>query len=155
MVASFMEHSPSAAKVSGGVLDAPMLDLRETVDHGAAQRRVPVLGVPLPRLLVLSAEWIASVRYGLDWRRVDYLDQDWLHVPALVFHGTADRKAPVSTSERLRVAHPGLVDLVRVPGADHVESWNVDPTGYQVHEAAFLACVGGDVPITSCLVGGV
>jgi hypothetical protein len=60
----------------------------------------------------------------------------------------------MSTSERLRTTHPGLVDVVWVPGADHVESWNVDPTGYQVREAAFLACVGADVPATSCLVGG-
>ena len=37
--------------------------------------------------------------------------------------------------------NPELVDLVRVPGADHVESWNVDPADYQLREAAFLTRV--------------
>ena len=141
VVASFLEHSPSAALVSGVILDAPMLDLRDTVDFRAAQAEIPGLGVPPPQVLVNSAEWLAGSRYDLDWEKVDYLDGDWLHVPALVFHGTSDHKVPLSTSEALEAANPELVDLVRVPGADHVESWNVDPADYQLREAAFLTRV--------------
>ena len=55
-----------------------------------------------------------------------------------------------ATSEALQVANPEIVDLVRVPGADHVESWNVDPTGYQLRETAFLTCVTADPPGRSC-----
>ena len=119
IVASFLEHSRLAPVVSGVILDAPMLDLRATVDYRAAQSAIPGLGVPPPHLLVASAEWLADVRYDLDWEQVDHLDDQWLHVPALVFHGTADRKVPIATSEALQVANPEIVDLVRVPGADH------------------------------------
>ena len=150
IVAAFLEHSPSASVVSGVILDAPMLDLRATVDYRAAQSAIPGLGVPPPHLLVASAEWLAGVRYDLDWEQVDHLDDQWLHVPALVFHGTADRKVPIATSEALQVANPEIVDLVRVPGADHVESWNVDPTGYQLRETAFLTCATADPPGRSC-----
>ena len=150
IVASFLEHSRFASAVSGVILDAPMLNLRATVDYRAAQYAIPGVGVPPPHLLVASAEWLAGVRYDLDWEQVDYLDDRWLHVPALVFHGTADRKAPIGASEALQLANPELVDLVRVPGADHVESWNVDPTGYQLRETAFLTCVTADPAGRSC-----
>jgi len=141
VVASFLEHSPSASVVSGVVLDAPMLDLRETVDFGVAQSETPGLGIAPPQVLVTSAELLVGARYDLDWEQVDYLDDGWLHVPALVFHGTTDHRVPLSTSEALEAAHPELVDLVRVPAAAHVESWNVDPVAYQAREAAFLTRV--------------
>ena len=149
IVASFLEHSPSASVVSGVILDAPMLDLRATVDYRAAQSAIPGVGVP-PAPAGGLRGMVADVRYNLDWEQADHLDDQWLHVPALVFHGTADRKVPIATSEALQVANPEIVDLVRVPGADHVESWNVDPTGYQLRETAFLTCTTADPPGRSC-----
>ena len=81
-------------------------------------------------MLTSTAEWIAGWRYGVDWSAPDYLPGDWLHVPALVFHGTADDTVPLATTDAFRAAHPDLVQEVQVPGANHVESWNVDPAGY-------------------------
>jgi pimeloyl-ACP methyl ester carboxylesterase len=142
IVASFLEHSASASLVRGIVLDAPALDFRATVDFGATQRSLP-LGLPIPGVLTSTAEWIAGWRYDVDWPALDYLPGDWLHVPALVFHGTADQTVPVSTSDAFRAAHPALVQEVRVPGAGHVASWNADPAGYSAREVAFLGCVTG------------
>jgi pimeloyl-ACP methyl ester carboxylesterase len=149
IVASFLEHSASASAVRGIVLDAPALDFRATVDHGAAQRSLP-LGLPIPGVLTSVAEWIAGWRYDVDWAALDYLPGDWLHVPALLFHGTEDGTVPLSTSDAFRAAHPSLVQEVRVTGADHVESWNVDPAGYTARETAFLGCVTGPAPATTC-----
>ena len=140
IAASFLEHSRLAGMISGVVLDAPALSLRAAVDLGAEDRSLP-LGLPIPRVLTSTAEWIAGWHVGVDWSATDYLPGTWLQVPALVFHGTADRTVPTGTSDAFRSAHPRLVDEVRVPGADHVESWNADPAAYQAHESTFLACV--------------
>ena len=72
IVAAFLERSDRADVVAGIVLDAPMLDLDATVDHGAAQRELPVVGA-LPDGLTSIAEWIADRRFDLDWAAVDHL----------------------------------------------------------------------------------
>jgi pimeloyl-ACP methyl ester carboxylesterase len=150
VVASFLQHSSSASLVRGVVLDAPALDLRSIVEFGAAQRRTPVIGTKIPGVVTWAAEQIAGLRYDVDWQRLDYVDGSWLHVPLLVFHGTADGTVPISVSDRLRAAHPGLVQEVRVPGAGHVESWNVDPQGYAARESTFLGCVTAAAAPTHC-----
>jgi fermentation-respiration switch protein FrsA (DUF1100 family) len=126
--------------MSGVVLDAPALSLRAAVDLGAEEQPLP-LGLPIPRVLTSTAEWIAGWHFGVDWSATDYLPGSWLRVPALVFHGTADGTVPVGTSDALRAARPRTVEEIRVPGADHVESWNAAPATYEAREAAFLGCV--------------
>jgi fermentation-respiration switch protein FrsA (DUF1100 family) len=145
IVASFLEHSRMAGWVRGVVLDAPALSLRAAVDLGAQDRSLP-LGLPIPRVLTSTAEWMAGWRFGVNWSATDHLPGSWLHVPALVFHGTADRTVPVDTSDALRAAHPHLVEEVRVPGADHVESWNASPATYEAREGTFLGCLTTAAP---------
>ncbi len=140
IVASFLERSDLAGSVRGVVLDAPMLDLGATVEHGAAQRDLPVVG-GVPDVLTGTAQWIADWRYDLDWDAVDYLPADWLEVPALVFHGTDDDLVPISVSDALAAGQPDLVTEVRVPGAGHVRAWNADPLAYTEEMESFLACV--------------
>jgi pimeloyl-ACP methyl ester carboxylesterase len=151
IVASFLEHSAQAGIVTGVVLDSPALDLRATVEYGASRRSLPVIGTGLPDVLTHTAEWLAEKRYDLDWATVDYLPGDWVRMPVLLFHGTDDGTVPIATSDQLYEAHPNLVREVRVRGAGHVQSWNVDPAGY--HEALddFLSCIVSSNPSLSCL----
>ena len=137
IVAAFLERSDLAAVVSGIVLDAPMLDLGATVEHGAAQLDLPVVG-GVPDVLTGTAQWIAGWRYDLDWDAVDHLPADWLQVPALVFHGTDDDLVPVATTDELAADRPDLVTAVRVEGAGHVRAWNADPAAYEARVADFL-----------------
>ena len=67
-------------------------------------------------------------------------DPSWDTPPRLVFHGSADRTVPVTISRDL-AARRANVTLVEVPGADHVESWNVDPAAYERRLKDFLASV--------------
>jgi pimeloyl-ACP methyl ester carboxylesterase len=106
--------------------------------------------MPIPRALTAAAEQVAAWRYGVDWSAADYRDGDWLRVPALVFQGTADRTVLPATNDRLRADRPDLVRLVHVRGAAHVQSWNVDPAAYEAAETAFLRCVTGAVPASTC-----
>ncbi|MCW2761106.1 MAG: peptidase [Marmoricola sp.] len=141
IVASFLSHHAAGTKgipVTGLVLDAPMLDLAKTVEFGARQVQLPVIG-PVPDSLTWTAEWIAAARYDIDWDVVDYLDDvSWLKVPALVFHGTSDRTVPISTSRELKRAKPDLVELVETNGVEHVRSWNADPAAYDAAIRAFV-----------------
>jgi pimeloyl-ACP methyl ester carboxylesterase len=125
------------------VLDAPMLDFRRTVEFGASHRRLPLVGLPLPPALTAVATTIAGWRYDIAWSRIDYLDGRWLRVPALIFHGTADRTVPIATSDEFARHHRGLVHEVRVRGAQHVESWNVEPRGYTSALTSYLAALPG------------
>jgi uncharacterized protein len=130
ITASFLRRSPLAPRVSGVVLDSPMLDFGATVSHGASQRSLPVLG-SIPASLVGTAKLLASARYGVDWDAIDYLDDtSWVKVPTLVLHGTADLRVPLSTSQELAEAEPELVRLRTFPGAEHVGAWNQEPELY-------------------------
>ncbi len=143
IVASFLERSPLAARVAGVVLDSPMTDFGRAVDHGASRQALPLVGLPLPQSLTDVAKWIASRRYGVDWRSLDYLrGAAKLQAPILLFQGTADTKVPAATSDQLaRLA--GDVTYVRVAGADHLDSWNLDPAGYDRAVQAFVQRVLG------------
>jgi uncharacterized protein len=137
IVASYLRNSADADQVQSVVLDAPMLNLRDTIAYGARDVRVPP-GLPLPSTLTWSAEELASLRYGVDWRATDYIsDPDWVRGPVLILHGTRDDTVPVATSEEL--SHKsGDVTLREVRGAHHVESWNVDPEAYDQTVTDFL-----------------
>ena len=143
IVASFLERSPLAARVAGVVLDSPMLDFGRTVDLGASQQTLPLVGLALPQSLTDVAKWIAGWRYGVDWRSLDYLDgAARLQAPILLFQGTADTRVPPATSDELARRAPE-VTYVRVPGAGHLDSWNLDPARYDRAVQAFVGRVLG------------
>jgi pimeloyl-ACP methyl ester carboxylesterase len=139
VVTSFLLESPLASRVRGVVLDSPALDLGEVIDHGAADRTLPVLGAPLPPALTVTAKGIAGVRYNLDWGQLDYLDRaGGLAAPMLVFHQTGDPTVPVAVSQALASARPDLVTFEQFAGGGHVQSWNTDRARYERAMRAFL-----------------
>ena len=115
IVTNFLYRSPLSQRVRGVILDAPMIDFNATVDIGASQRS-------LPGPFVALAKFIAGLRFGVDWGKLDYLDRaDELSAPILLFHGDEDDIVPIETSDELaksghvpssgvRVRHP--VDVV-------------------------------------------
>lgn len=138
IVAAFLEKSDRADAVSKVVLDAPMLSLPMSVDYGARTALPGGLGVPAP--ILWGAKQVASWRFGVDWAAIDYLDNtDWLDVPALLTHGTADPTVPVTVSQTLKAAKPDLVTLVEFPNALHTESWNFDSARWNAEVAEFLS----------------
>jgi uncharacterized protein len=139
ITAAFLERSDLSSKVTRVVLDSPNLGLRGTVEYGAEQLRLPVVGSP-PSALVWVAEKLAAARYDVDWDAVDYLDDtSWVRVPTLVFQGTDDKTAPMAAAAQLRDTHPELVTLVKVKDVGHMEAWNADPPAYQRQLSEFLS----------------
>ena len=143
IVTSFMYESSLAESVRGLVLDSPMLDFGATVDHGASQRRIPLVGLPLPGILTSVAKRLSSIRYDVDFEGSNYLTRtNQLKVPILLFQGDGDKTVPPSSSDALFEARPDLVRYVTSTGVGHVRSWNAGQTEYQTAVKEFLAEVG-------------
>lgn len=145
IVASFMRESRLASRVSGLVLDSPLLDAAESVDRQAIADKVP-------GFILQWAKGVATLRYGIDWSDLDHVARaDEVDVPTLIIHGEGDSRYPVAVSRRYADGAPRLVELVVVPDAGHGEAWNVDPEAYEGAVAEFLGRVGageaaGSVP---------
>jgi uncharacterized protein len=132
IVAQFMEHSPLAGRVARLVLDAPALDWKAILSFNATE-------MGLPSFAADPVEWMVGARIDANWDSLDVLRHTAaLHLPILLFHGTADKLVPISLSDAFTRALPHWVTYYRVPGAAHVESWNVDPQLYDRRVTAFL-----------------
>ncbi|MER6389441.1 alpha/beta hydrolase family protein [Streptomyces sp. NPDC059382] len=132
MALRVVERSALAGRISGVVLDSPVLDWHATLRGLAAARRTPA---PLIPLAVRAAEGRAGLRAD---RRAPGADPGALRVPVLIFHGPDDRLAPWEPSRRLAAARPDLVTLRTVPDAPHGAMWNADPAGYEEALRRFL-----------------
>lgn len=136
IVTQFMEHSYLARRVAGIVLDAPALDWKAILSFNATE-------MGLPSFAAIPVEWAIGARIDANWESLDALRHTVdFHLPILLFHGTEDTLVPISTSNAFAKALPRWVTYYRVPKAEHVESWNVDPSLYDRRLTAFLARIG-------------
>lgn len=125
-------QSPLGDRVSGLVLDSPVLDWQSTIRATAAAHGAPG---PLLPLAVRAAEG----RTGLHADRIaDAADPRRLNDPTLIFHGPDDTIAPWGPSRELAGRRPDRVILHPVPGAAHAAMWNVDPHNYEEVLRRFL-----------------
>ena len=127
IVTNFLYESSLSDHVQGAVLSFSAL-----IDYGADQR-----GIPGP--LTALGKTLAGFRFDIDWDERDLLNRaDELAVPMLLFHGDADKRVHIKTSDALAEVRRDLVTYVRVAGATHVRSWNMDPDAYEAAVADFL-----------------
>lgn len=125
-------HSGLRDRVSGLVLDSPVLSWETTLRALASARRTPGALLPL-------AVRAAQGRTGLSGDRVaGTAPSGGLRVPALVFHGPDDTVAPWQLSRRLADARPDMVALRTVGNAPHGAMWNADPKAYEEALRRFL-----------------
>ena len=131
-------------EIRGVILDAPNIDFGDTVDFNASQTDVPLLPMTVPPTVTWMAKFITSLRIGVNWKSIDYIDKARasLRIPVLVHHGTEDQSVPVTQSISFVEAAPDLVRLIQVPGAGHVESYEANPEEYIDEVLSFLAEVG-------------
>ncbi|MEU7055476.1 alpha/beta fold hydrolase [Streptomyces sp. NPDC046197] len=119
-------------RISGLVLDSPVLSWEATLRALAAARHTPAALLPLA---VRAAQGRTGLHGG---RAAEAADPAQLTVPTLVFHGPDDRVAPWQLSRRLADRRPNLVALRTVPNAPHGAMWNADPEGYEEALRRFL-----------------
>lgn len=137
---AFLENSNTADVVTAMVLDAPNIDMAETVKWEASKRNIPGTSFPVPGSLTAVAMLFADLRWDVGWDQIDYASRsaEIVDVPTLVFHGLEDDRVPIEVSTRFRDGAPELIELHQVPYAGHVTSWNVDPHSYETILARFL-----------------
>lgn len=136
IITQFMQRSRLTARISGLVLDAPVLDWRSVIEYNAEQ-------MSLPGFLGLPVEWTIDARVGPDWDDLDALQHTAdLHLPILLFHSTGDELVPISSSEELAEKLPNWVTFYRVPIVGHTESWNLNPALYDRRLSSFLLQIG-------------
>jgi alpha-beta hydrolase superfamily lysophospholipase len=124
-------HSALAPRVSGLILDSPVLDWPATVRALAAAHHVPTR---LLGLAVLAAE----DRAGLDRSAPLPPGVRPVGPPTLIIHGPDDVIAPWQSSQTLATEQPDRVVLHPVPGARHAAMWNADPGSYEETLRRFL-----------------
>ena len=138
IVAQFMERSPLASRVDGLVLDAPVLDWRETLELNATREGWPSVAA-LPLELAIGA------RIDADWDSLDaHRHLDDFQLPILLFHGDDDEVVPIAGSEDFAAELPRRVTFYTAPRAGHCESWNVDPKLYERRLGDFLTTLSGE-----------
>ncbi|GAA2429431.1 alpha/beta hydrolase [Streptomyces lavendulocolor] len=119
-------------RISGLVLDSPVLDWEATLRALATARRVPA---PLLPLAVRAAQGSTGVHGD---RLAEAADPRGLRVPTLLFHGPDDHLAPWETSRELAARRADLVTLHTVRDAPHSAMWNADPHRYEEAMRRFL-----------------
>ena len=119
-------------RISGLVLDSPVLDWRATLRALAAARGVPAALLPLA---VRAAQGQTGL-YGA--RLLDTSVPNALRAPTLIFHGPDDTVAPWGPTREFAARRPDLVTLHPVPHAPHAAMWNADPTRYEETLRRFL-----------------
>ncbi|WNI25507.1 hypothetical protein [Streptomyces sp. ITFR-16] len=119
-------------RISGLVLDSPVLDWATTLRALAAARGVPSALLPLAVRAVQGQTGLRGARL------LDTSLPATLHVPTLIFHGPDDTLAPWLASRRLAARRPDLVSLHAVPHAPHAAMWNADPVHYEETLRRFL-----------------
>lgn len=137
----FVTRSPLAERVVALVLDGPVVDWLDVLDHQARKLGIPVrwgrygvrlLAHPVGRRLV-------GLEGPLDLRRMDWVARATeLVLPVLLLHSDGDDYVPSGPSERLARARPDLVTFVRSSVARHTKEWNVDPQGWEGAVVEFL-----------------
>ena len=117
------DRSDVKDRIRALVLDSPVVDWRDVLDHQADVR-------DLPRPETALAIWTAERRFGVDFDRLDWVARAReLTIPTLLIHSDADDYVPDGPLEALAQQRPDLVTLNLVPGAGHTQGWNTDPAG--------------------------
>lgn len=132
MCLNLLYESELAAKVRGVIMNSPLLDFGGTLDFVGRVRNYP-------RIIVHLGKWVAGMRFGIDWRRMNYLNRaSELRVPILILHGEKDNLVPAPISKSLAQARPDIVRYVGFPEAEHARSWNLDPEKYDAAVRQFV-----------------
>lgn len=146
IVTRFMHKSARAADVIGMVLDAPVLNWGNVLWDQAAKLHLAPFTYPY--------RWLIGWRVGVSWSALNEEAQaSSFTVPILLFQGLADPLVPPSDSATF-CSRAADCRYVAVPGAGHIQSWNVNPVDYDRRLAQFLGPLTGR-PVTFAPRAGV
>jgi len=129
-----LTRSLYADRVTGVVLESPVVDWIATLDFQVTLRRLPPV-VRYPVLAMFRSRWggvLTGLAEPLDLDRLDFVRRAReLHTPILLLHSDDDGFVPSTASRALAVARPDIVTFVPFEVARHTKLWNYDPTRWE------------------------
>ncbi|MCE0537361.1 alpha/beta fold hydrolase [Kineosporia rhizophila] len=141
IVMQTVSRSWTADRVKGLVLDAPVMDWRDTLAHQARLNRIPpAVGRLGQSVLSHRSVWrLAGTEAPVDLDRLDWVTRAAeVRHPILLIHSKDDEYVPSAPSEKFAEARPDLATYVSVDGARHCKEWNVDQNTWESAVARFL-----------------
>ncbi|WP_404383068.1 alpha/beta hydrolase [Knoellia locipacati] len=141
IVLQFLDRSPMADVVSRVVLDGPVIDWGDVLDHHARLNRLPK-GVGSLSRSMMGRGW--GKRFVGVHESVDVAQTDWvgrageLRHPILLIHSADDEFVPVGPSRSLAQHRPDLVTFEEWQVARHCKEWNTDPERWERVVAGFV-----------------
>ena len=136
-----LTRSPLGARVTGVVLESPVVDWIATLDFQVALRRLPAI-VRWGVLQLFSKRWggiLTGLAEPLDLDRLDFVRRAReLDVPILILHSDDDGFVPSTASRALAVARPDIVTYEAFEVARHTKLWNYDRDKWEGAISAWL-----------------
>ena len=141
IVLQHVSRSWTADRVRALVLDSPVIDWKDVLEHHAKMNRLPLPIGRLGLMMMADKAWrrVVGTDAPVDLRRLDWVTRAAeLRLPVLLVHSDDDEFVPSGPSRRLAQARPDLVTFVSFPHARHCREWNTDPDRWEREVARFL-----------------
>ncbi len=141
IVLQHVSRSWTADRVRALVLDSPVIDWLDVLDHHARLNRLPRPISRLGLMMLADKAWrrVVGTDAPVDLRRLDWVTRaSELKLPVLLVHSDDDEFVPSGPSRRLAQARPDIVTFVGFPHARHCKEWNTDPDRWEREVARFL-----------------
>lgn len=136
-----LTRSPLEERVSGVVLDSPVVDWVTALEYQGVANRLP-RPVQWAVIRLLTRPWAGRVtgqREPIDLDRLDIVRRaDELHTPILLLHSDDDGYVPATASRALAAARPDIVTFEPFATARHTKLWNYDESRWNAVIASFL-----------------
>jgi hypothetical protein len=137
-----LTRSSVGDRVSGVILESPVVDWIAALDFQVRLRRLPVV-VRSFVIVLFKARWgrfFTGLAEPLDIDRLDFVTRaKELDRPVLILHSDDDGFVPATASRALAIARPDIVSYEAFEVARHTKLWNYDRERWEGAIAGWLA----------------
>lgn len=142
IVLQLLDRSWTSSFVSRVILDGPVIDWNDVLEHHARLHHVPHPVGSLGRTL-MGRRWarrLVGVHEAVDVAKTDWVGRaEELRHPLLLIHSVDDEFVPVGPSRALAEVRPDLVTFEEWHLARHCKEWNVEPDRWEGLVSSFAA----------------
>ncbi|HEV7565729.1 MAG TPA: alpha/beta fold hydrolase [Microbacteriaceae bacterium] len=137
-------RSPLIERVTGIVLESPVIDWIDTLKYQADGLRLPPV-VSRGAMHIIGSEWgkaVTGQSAAIDFPSMDFVTRAKdLSLPILILHSDDDGFVPSTASRALADARPDIVTLVPFSEAKHTKLWNYDEERWNGSIASWLGAL--------------
>lgn len=134
IVENYLRRVPEeeAARIGKIVLDSPVLDWNDFVNHRLKSQ-------DYPSFLAYPGKTVAYLRAGVSLGRISTRPDNITNHKRLIFHSSDDRTVPSGPSQKLAEDRSDIVEYKNFKRGGHVRSWNHDQSRYERALTGFLS----------------